>query len=167
MSTTSFTATEQLLRCAALALALMSLGAAVARAHDTEVTRTVNKDFSTTANSPCTGEGIDIQGEQVIRETVKSSPPGKVNSNIKIDESGKGIGQVTLDRYKFSNSTDNDFRSSTCRFTSRFETRTKIIRVDRPESRSDDFFLDQMVTVKIENCRMTTVSKDRLKTTCK
>jgi hypothetical protein len=167
MSTTSITATGPLLRCAALAVALMSLSTTVARARDTEVTRIVNEDFSTTANSPCTGEGIDIQGKQVIRETLKGSPRGMVNSNIKIDESGNGIGQVTLDRYKFSNSTDNDFRSSTCKFTSRFETRTKIIRVDRPEFRRDDFFLDQRVTVTIENCRMTTVSKDRLKTTCK
>jgi hypothetical protein len=167
VSTTSITATGRLLRCAALALALLGLGATVARAHDPEVSRTVNNDFNITETSPCTNEAIDIQGRQIIRETEKGSPPGKVHSIFKVDESGTGTGQVTLDRYKFSNSTENEFRSSTCKFNSRFEIRKEIIRVDRSKLRRDDFFLHQLVTLKIDSCRLTTVSQDRLKTTCK
>lgn len=168
MRKTSITATGRLLTCAALALGLTGLRATVARAQDTEVTKTreVNNEWTSTDTSPCTNESVNLQGKEVLVTKEKTSA-GKTTFKFTSHQSGSGTGQNTGDRYKYSNRTENEMRTSTCKFTTRFEILKKIIRVDCPEWRNDDFFLHHLETMKVDNCRVTQVSQEKIKSRCK
>lgn len=162
------TATGRLLTCAALAIALSGVSPTLARATDPEGTKTreVNNEWTGTDSSPCTGESINLEGKEVLTTRQRDSG-GKTYFKHTSYQSGTGTVPNSPNRYKYSNFAENEFRTTSCKFTSRFENRKKIMRVNRQPLSNDDYFLYHMETHKFDQCQLIQVDREKTKSGCK
>jgi hypothetical protein len=126
----------------ALGVALL-LGAAEQVQAQTTVTKTTtkNQSFAQQVFNTCTGENVDVQGtEDTTFQSQQQQSPSQFQSKFQDRLQGTGVAQITNAQYKFSDFTNNMFKSSMGTFTVRFTRREHLFR-DGNTFKKDDFFL--------------------------
>jgi len=120
-----------------------------ALAQSTSKSRTVDKNFTASPTSSCTGEVVSVEGTQTIQTRIQ--PVGSnTRFTFKDHQYGKGVGQVSLAPYKFDAiSQDMSVESSTCQFYVRKTSNEHLIRQGQRPPRSDDFFARSRFLLKM------------------
>ena len=133
-----------------------------ALAQTTSKTKTVNKDFTTTVQSPCPtqsqGEAVDINGTDSV-QTQQIQQSGNITKfSFAEHKSGQGVGQVSANQYRFEDMSQNatSVSSTTCQFYIRITTTTHLIRQGSKPPVPDDFFArSRLLIVMTKDCQTT------------
>jgi hypothetical protein len=123
-----------------------------ALAQSTSKTKTKDNAFTTTVQSPCTGETVNIDGQEDVQtQTQQNGNLTKIT--FKDHQSGKGVGQASLAQYQYLNVSGNTSVSSTsCTFYVRMTSKQHLIRQGNKPPKPDDFFAQSRLLIRVTNC---------------
>jgi hypothetical protein len=144
-----------LLATCAAALFLVG-GAPDALAQTTSKTKTVDKDFTASPSSPCTGEVVDVEGTHILQMKIQQTG-GNTRYTSKDEQHGKGVGEVSMALYRFeamSQDTTVVSSSPSCAFYIRKTSTERLIRQgDRPQIADDFFAKFQFLMTMTKDCQ--------------
>jgi hypothetical protein len=121
-----------------------------ALAQSTSKTKNANTAFTTTIASPCTGEAVDITGQEHLQS--QSQENGRMTRfTFKLHQSGKGVAKVSFAQYQYQNMSQNTFQSTTSTFYVRMTFNEHLIRNGPRPPVSDDFFARKRLLIRMTN----------------
>jgi hypothetical protein len=129
-----------------------------ALAHDTSTTKTktVDKNFTVSPTSSCTGEIVNVEGTSVVQTETRVNGNRK-KETFKIDQRGKGVGQVSSKQYRYldiAQNTSVESTSTMCTFYVRITSRAHLIRQgNRPQINDDFFARSRLLIRKTTDCQ--------------
>jgi hypothetical protein len=114
--------------------------------------KSMNKDYTVTVQSPCTNEGVNIDGKQFVQSQSQQNG-STTRTTFKVNTSGKGVGQVSTAQYQYQDmaAQNSTIDSTSPNFYFRQTFRTHLIRNGAQPPIPDDWFARSVLLIRVTN----------------